>query len=201
MIFAGSGCAGLPFKVRDYRIFPVHTLYESHSKLSMSAAPGGVDVEDSSTRPPPLAQEPPSPLVPRNVSAPSQPSIPAPKHNQTLSTSSGGTPSDVPDAHAPSPPLITLTHVFPNHGPLCGQEDILAIGTGFHADQELLIRFGQNNTITKTTFMAPNNLKCILPPYHTAGPVIVTLQSRDKPGLVSQDSKVLFTYEDIYYKL
>jgi hypothetical protein len=117
----------------------------------------------------------------------------APGDNQT-STSAGKTPSDTSSS---SLSLITLTELAPNHGPLGGGEQILAVGSGFRAEQTLLIRFGRNNTLTATTFKAPNIINCLLPPYHTAGPVIVTLHWPDKPDSALKENQCLFTYEDL----
>ena len=152
--------------------------FEGFSERSGSAAPGAIDATNPSRIPIQPTSEPPSPLVPPSIPAPSHPPI----------SESNQTPSQ-----APSPSLITLKRVFPDNGPLCGHERILAIGSGFREEQKLLIRFGDKHTSTKTTFSDPTHLECLLPPHHTAGPVTVTLHSPDEPGLVLQDVNVLFT--------
>jgi hypothetical protein len=142
--------------------------------------------------PVPLTEEQPSLLIPPNTSAASPLSIPISRDNRTPSTSA----DETPDTQSPSPSLITLTHLYPNHGPLSGGEKILAVGSGFRAEQTLLLRFGQNNKPVAATFMAPIHFCCLLPPYHTAGPVIVTLHLPDKPDSVLKENQCLFTYED-----
>ena len=151
--------------------------------------------------PTPLVQEQLSPPILLNIPASAPPETPASETDQAPSTSLGRTPFNPPDTDAPSASPITLKRLSPAHGPLSGQEPIVAIGSGFRAEQKLVLRFGHNVGPTMTTFMAPNNLDCVLPPYHTAGPVIVTLHSPDEPGLVSRDNQVIFTYEDVQYKL
>jgi hypothetical protein len=151
-----------------------------------------IDTANPPTVSTPLAQESPSYPAPSSSSASS--SIPISRDNQTPLTSADETSFD---AYSPSPPLITFTRLFPDSGPLSGGKEILAVGSGFRAEQELLIRFGHNNTPIATTFMAPNNLTCLLPPYHTAGPVIVTLHWPDKPESHLGEHQCLFTYEDL----
>lgn len=139
------------------------------------------------------AEPPPSSLVPPSVSNSSHLPISAPGDNQIPSTSADETPSN---SHSSSPSLITLTKVSPDHGPLSGGEEILAVGSGFGAEQQLLIKFGDQQTPIEATFRCPNNLECILPPYHTAGPVIVTLHWSKKSESDLRECKCIFTYED-----
>ena len=70
------------------------------------------------------------------------------------------------------------------------------VGSGFGAEQQLLIRFGKHQTPIKATWSCPNNLECILPPYHTAGPVIVTLHWPKKSESDLRECKCIFMYED-----
>jgi len=141
----------------------------------------------------PSPQRPPSPLAPQSTPLSSHLSILARGDDPTPSTSEDETPSD---PHSPSPSFITLTEVSPDHGPLSGGEKILAVGSGFGAEQHLRIRFGHHQTPTQTTFVAPNILKCILPPYHTEGPVIVTLHLPSQPESVLNEHESIFTYKD-----
>jgi hypothetical protein len=179
---------------------PLRNIYEGSICQSTSIAPaanpeliGVAALPEVESQPTPSAQRPPSSVVPPCISASSHLLIPPRGDNLTPSTSADETPAD---PHSPSPSLITLREVSPDHGPLSGGEKILAVGSGFDAEQRLLIRFGHHQTPIQTTFDAPNILKCILPPYHTAGPVIVTLHCPKKPVSVLKENESIFTYED-----
>jgi len=75
-----------------------------------------------------------------------------------------------------------------------GGKEILIVGSGFEAEQRLMIHFGTNLPV-KATFEAPINLSCILPRSVTAGPTRVTLHWEDTETLASADH-CEFTYID-----
>ena len=139
-------------------------------------------------RPAPLVQETPSSLVSTRPSVLSR--------SSAFPSGDGQANEQSPNIRSSSFSPISLTHLLPDTGPLSGGEMIVAVGSGFSAERPLLISFGEDSEPIKTDFVASNILTCSLPPYHTAGPVSITIHLPDKPGFVLQEKKQLFTYEN-----
>ncbi|KAG8160256.1 hypothetical protein KVR01_009792 [Diaporthe batatas] len=94
-------------------------------------------------------------------------------------------------------PLSVIHKVIPNEGPMTGGIEVTILGSGFY--QGLDVMFGDTKATT-TTFWGEQALHCLLPPYHVAGTVPVSLRGPNgQPQLLpslQNRPQATFTYKD-----
>lgn len=94
-------------------------------------------------------------------------------------------------------PMPVIHKVIPNEGPMTGGIEVTILGSGFCNGLEVI--FGDAKATT-TTFWGEQALHCLLPPYHVAGTVAVTLRGPNgQPQLLPSlraGPQATFTYKD-----
>lgn len=94
-------------------------------------------------------------------------------------------------------PMSVIHKVIPNEGPTTGGIEVTILGSGFY--QGLDVMFGDTKATT-TTFWGEQALHCLLPPYHVAGTVPVSLRGPNgQPQLLpslQNRPQATFTYKD-----
>ncbi|KAK7746927.1 SPT3 Dosage dependent suppressor of Ty-induced promoter mutations-like protein [Cytospora paraplurivora] len=94
-------------------------------------------------------------------------------------------------------PMPVIHKVIPNEGPMTGGIEVTILGSGFCNGLEVI--FGDTKATT-TTFWGEQALHCLLPPYHVAGTVPVTLRGPNgQPQLrasLRAGPQATFTYKD-----
>ncbi|KUI67785.1 Protein MGA2 [Cytospora mali] len=94
-------------------------------------------------------------------------------------------------------PMPVIHKVIPNEGPTTGGIEVTILGSGFCNGLEVI--FGDTKATT-TTFWGEQALHCLLPPYHVAGTVAVTLRGPNgQPQLLPSlraGPQATFTYKD-----
>lgn len=94
-------------------------------------------------------------------------------------------------------PMAVIHKVIPNEGPMTGGIEVTILGSGFCNGLEVI--FGDTKATT-TTFWGEQALHCLLPPYHAAGTVPVTLRGPNgQPQLLPSlraGPQATFTYKD-----
>lgn len=94
-------------------------------------------------------------------------------------------------------PMSVIHKVIPNEGPTTGGIEVTILGSGFY--QGLDVMFGDAKATT-TTFWGEQALHCLLPPYHVAGTVPVSLRGPNgQPQLLpslQNRPQATFTYKD-----
>lgn len=96
-----------------------------------------------------------------------------------------------PQQQQQQPPVILK--VVPTEGPISGGIEISILGSGFRQGQELY--FGETKATT-TTYWADSAMTCLLPPYHQAGPVPVSVRGPNGQVLSLPRPLAQFLYKD-----
>lgn len=90
-------------------------------------------------------------------------------------------------------PPVQILKVVPPEGPMSGGVEVTVLGSGYCRDLDVF--FGDTKATT-TTFWGDSTLTCILPPYHQAGPVHVTVRGTNGQTQTLSRPPPIFIYKD-----